>query len=280
MRTAWLLKPHGQTLYEAVPLAGFYLMGMYWPAILREAGLFKGKSDNFSKLAERLEKEFGRTSKKDLMKGTVPIPKRRKRKAAIGVLPERSMTMQPGAQWDADVDGTLLQVFFTRHFVERFYFDFDSREAVARSVDEDTVNRVIGESLPRIKDLIEHEGIAEGILVSDQHGLSMKFFTVPMRDGWRLDFATMIAGAPLWRTSPREVMVKVNPVVPVIFDREIPEDLQTAVIAEISPDLLDFEIGDVEHLGGEIARAIVERTDEGFEITDAEWAGEWEPIAA
>lgn len=281
MRTAWPLAPYSTRLFEAVPIAGFYSLGVYWPQVLREADAFRGRSDNFSKLVERLEKEFGRASKKSLLKGTIPVPRRRKRKAAaMGEPPERSDRLRAGEQWTADLGGVHFRIYFTRHFVNRYYHDEESRPAAGRFIDPDTISRVIHGALPRLKEMIESEGLAEGILVSDENGLSMKFFTVPIRDGWRLDFATLIVGAPLYRTSEREVMIKVNPIVPVIFDREIPPDLQTAVVAEILPDLDDLEIGDVEHLGGEIARAIVERTDEGFEVSDAEWAAEFEPLSA
>lgn len=75
-RTAWLLRPFGMRLFETVPLAGIYLFGMLWPQILRYAGISRGKSDNFSKSAERLQKEFGMTVEYDLLKGTVPFPQR------------------------------------------------------------------------------------------------------------------------------------------------------------------------------------------------------------
>src|SRR5579871_462511 len=281
MRTAWPLAPYNTPLYEAIPIAGFYTLGMHWPAILREAGVLTGKNDNFDKVIARLEKEFGRATKKSLLKGTIPVPRRRKKNAAaLGDPPERTDRIVPGEQWDATIDGVRFQIYFARHFVDRYYNDEESRPAVGRFIDLDTINRVIFNALPRIKEMIESEGVAEGILVSDENGLSMKFFSVPTRDGWRLSFVTLIVGAPLYRTSDREVMIKVNPIVPVLFDREILPDLQTAVIAEILPDLGDLEIGDVEHLGGEIARAIVERTDEGFEISDAEWAAEFEPLPA
>jgi hypothetical protein len=76
VRTAWLLRPFGMQLFETVPLAGIYLFGMFWPQILRYAGISRGKSDNFSKSAERLQKEFGMTVEYDLLKGTVPFPQR------------------------------------------------------------------------------------------------------------------------------------------------------------------------------------------------------------
>jgi len=75
-RTAWLLRPFGMRLFETVPLAGIYLFGMLWPQVLRYAGISKGKSDNFSKIVERLQKEFRMTVEYDLLKGTVPFPQR------------------------------------------------------------------------------------------------------------------------------------------------------------------------------------------------------------
>ena len=74
VRTAWPLRPHSTSLFETPPLAGFYSWGMYWPKILQSVGLARGKHDNFSKMVERLEKEFGRALEYDLMKGTVPFP--------------------------------------------------------------------------------------------------------------------------------------------------------------------------------------------------------------
>jgi len=80
MKTAWVLIPGYMSLFEAVPSAGFYLMGMYWPEILRHIGVYRLKHDNSSKAVERLEKEFGRASVKSLKVGTIPVPPKSKRR--------------------------------------------------------------------------------------------------------------------------------------------------------------------------------------------------------
>lgn len=67
VRTAWLVKPYGMGLIDAVPVAGFYLFGMYWPNMFEQAGL----RGNFSKILGKLGKEFGWALESDLARGTV-----------------------------------------------------------------------------------------------------------------------------------------------------------------------------------------------------------------
>lgn len=71
MNTAWVLRPRGMPLYEAVPIAGFYLFGAFWPQVLKTSGM-TGKT--FDIVVGRLEKEFGRTPEYELLKGTLPLP--------------------------------------------------------------------------------------------------------------------------------------------------------------------------------------------------------------
>jgi hypothetical protein len=71
IRTAWVLKPNPTTsLIDAVPIAGFYAFGRFWPEMLRMAGL----PDNASALVRALEQEFGITSDESLERGTIPSP--------------------------------------------------------------------------------------------------------------------------------------------------------------------------------------------------------------
>jgi len=73
VNTAWLVKPYGMGILDAVPVAGFYLFGTFWPQMFRTAGLV----GNSSKFLAKLEKEFGLASEADLARGTVsfqPVP--------------------------------------------------------------------------------------------------------------------------------------------------------------------------------------------------------------
>lgn len=69
--TAWVLKPNPtMSMIDAVPIAGFYAFGRFWPEMLRMAGL----PDNSSALVRTLEQEFGITSDESLERGTIPNP--------------------------------------------------------------------------------------------------------------------------------------------------------------------------------------------------------------
>lgn len=56
VRTGWPLVENWTKLIDAVPIAGFYLFGTFWPDIFRTMEL----PDNSSKIVASLEKEFGR----------------------------------------------------------------------------------------------------------------------------------------------------------------------------------------------------------------------------
>src|SRR4029079_3536723 len=71
VRTAWVLKPNPtMSMIDAVPIAGFYAFGPFWPQMLKMADL----PDNARNLVRALEQEFGITSDESLERGTIPNP--------------------------------------------------------------------------------------------------------------------------------------------------------------------------------------------------------------
>lgn len=271
--TAWILKPNTTlNMIDAVPVAGFYAFGPYWAQVIKLADL----PDNFSDLIRALDLEFGITSDRDLERGTVPNPEAR---PSMGKPMEaRTVDMVKGPQFETYLDGTHFRVVYTKHFVDRYTHDEGSRPAVARFMDAEMIREEIEKALPQIRDMLEADPYAQGIIISKPYGLSMKFFAVPLDDGWQLNFATQIITLPLWRTSDREVEIVVNPVVDVRFEDDVPQDLQISLLADLGPRLMELAPGEEEMLDGELVSALIRHGVEGFSIRNVEWKEDWEPL--
>lgn len=190
----------------------------------------------------------------------------------------RTIDLVKGPQFETYVDGTHFIVVYTKHFVDRYVYDHENRPAVARFMDGEMIREEIEKALPQIKDMLEADPYAQGIIVSKPYGLSMKFFATPIDDGWQLNFATQIIALPLWRTSDREVEIVVNPVVDVRFDDAVPEDLQITLLADLGPQLMDLAPGEEETLSGELVSALIRHGVEGFSVQSVEWKDAWEPL--
>lgn len=186
--------------------------------------------------------------------------------------------MTSGRQFESKVDGTRFTVFYKRHFVKRYTHDEGNRPAVARFLTPEMIREEIEKALPQIKEMLEDDPYAQGIVISKSYGLSMKVFGIEMPDGWQLDFATMIIAMPLWRTSDREVEIAVNPVVPVHFENSIAEDLQLALLADLAPRFMELSRGEEDNMAGEIVSALVAHQEDGFHVSDASWNENWQPL--
>jgi hypothetical protein len=194
------------------------------------------------------------------------------RKVTLGKPVEaRAPAMVKGPQFETFVDGTRFRVVYTKHFVDRYTYEEGPRPAVGQFLDPDDVRDEIEKALPHVKQILEDDPYAQGIIVSKPYGLSMKFFAVPITDGWQLDFATQIITLPLWRTSDREVEIVLNPVADVLFEEGIPEDLQIAVLGDLGPEFMYLGPGESEEMTGEIASALIRHGENGFEVEDAAW---------
>lgn len=187
-------------------------------------------------------------------------------------------SISPGRQFERVVDGTRFLVVYKRHFVKRYTHDEGKRPAVARFLSPQMIVEEIEKALPQIKEMLEEDPYAQGILISKSYGLSMKFFAIPLEDGWQLDFATMIIAMPLWRTSSREVEIAINPVVPVHFEPSISENLQLALLADLAPRFMELAPGEEDRMAGELVRALVAHEDDGFHVSDADWKDDWRPF--
>lgn len=273
IRTAWVVKPYStSSMVDAVAIAGFYAFGRHWAEMLRLAGL----SGNFSNTLVALNNEFGIASDQDLERGTVPNPKGG---SSMGKPVEAKVAdMVKGPQFETNNDGTHFIVSYTKHFVLRYTHDEGRRPAVSRFMDAEMVKEEIQKALPQVREMLQADPYAEGIIISQPYGLSMKFVAVPIDDGWQLNFVTQIIALPLWRTSDREVEIVVNPVVDVRFDDQVPEALQVALLADLAPRFMELGPGEEETLSGELVSAVIRHGVEGFSVSDVTWKDAWEPL--
>jgi len=75
VRTAWTVHPSPTMgMIDAVPVAGLYLFGQYWPTVFKAMGL----KDDSTKIIRQLQDEFGLAQEAELIPGTIPIPIERK----------------------------------------------------------------------------------------------------------------------------------------------------------------------------------------------------------
>lgn len=272
VNTAWVVQPHGSTsMIDAVPIAGFYSLGPFWPTVLQMAGL----PDNASDIARALDDEFGISSDRELKRGTVPNPDEGRE---MGKSTVEAAGMKSGPQFESVVDGMPFQVIYTKHFVDRYAYDEGERQAVGRFLTPDMIREEIERALPDVKTILEDDPYAEGIIFSKPYGLSMKFIPVATEDGFVLRFVTQIIALPLWRTSDREVEIVVNPVVPVKFEDAVPESLQLAVVGDLGPEFMMLAPGQSEKMTGELVKARIHHSEDGFQVADAAWKNEGEPF--
>lgn len=273
IRTAWIVKPNRtSSMLDAIPIAGFYAFGRHWVEILHLAGLSGGLDD----VVRDLDLEFGITSDQDLERGTVPNPDAG---PSMGKpMAVKAADMVKGPQFEANVDGTHFRVVYTKHFVDRYVYREGSRPAVSEFMDAEMVREEIEKALPQIREMLQADPYAQGIIVSKPYGLSMKFFATPIDDGWQLNFATQIIVLPLWRTSEREVEIVVNPVVDVRFEGDVPEALQVTLLADLAPRFMELAPGEEETLTGELVSALIEHGERGFSVRNVEWKEAWEPL--
>jgi hypothetical protein len=273
VNTGWVLKPYStSSMLDSVPIAGFYAFGPYWAQIIKLAGL----PNNLSDITLALNDEFGIASEQDLEHGTVPNPEA---DASMGKPMEaKTIDMVRGPQGSMDADGTHFRIVYTKHFVDRYTYGEGSRPAVSEFMDAEMIREEIEKALPQIREMLEADPYAQGIIVSKPYGLSMKFFATPIDDGWQLNFATQIIVLPLWRTSDREVEIVVNPVVDVRFEDDVPEDLQVTLLADLAPRFMELAPGEEEKLTGELVSALIQHGVEGFSVRNVEWKDAWEPL--
>jgi hypothetical protein len=271
VKTAWVIRPHGtMSMIDAIPVAGFYSFGAYWPYMLKHMDLPRNAND----IIRALDNEFGVASDLDLTRGTVSALE-----LSMGKPVEtRAYSMVKGPQFETVIDGTRFRVAYTKHFVDRYNFEQGARPAVAQFLGPDDVRQEIEKALPQVKEMLEADPYAQGIIVSKPYGLSMKFFPVPIEDGWQLDFATQIISLPLWRTSDREVEIVLNPVAGVTFEDGVPEEIQLAVLGDLGPEFMMLAPGESELMTGEIVSALISHGPEGFMVADAAWKEDWEPL--
>lgn len=273
IKTAWTLKASGQTMsmIDAVAVGGFYLFGRFWVEMLHHAGL----PGNMSTIVTALDREFGVVPEHELRRGTEPVPPQEPPQRGIFTLgAARAGGMAPGVQFEVPVHGARFKVVYTRHFVDRFHFDEGERLAVSRFMGREAVDAAIIRALPRVFEVLEFDPEAEGIIVSQEDGLSMKFFAIPIPGGWQLNMVTMIAAAPLRRVSDREIEISLSPTVRIRFGEDVPEILQDAVAADLGPLFHGLKEGQMQALEGEVSRALVELTPEVVEVLEASWTAQ------
>lgn len=273
VQTAWVLKPHGSmSMIDAIPVAGFYSFGAYWPHMLQLMGL----PDNANNILRDLDAEFGIASDRDLTRGTVPNPEA---SGSMGKPVAAEAGMKSGPQFETVVEGTPFRIVYTKHFVDRFTYDEGSRPAVSRFMDPEMIREEIEKALPEVRKILLDDPYAEGIIISKPYGLSLKFIPVAQDDGFLLRFVTQIIVLPLWRTSDREVEIVLNPVVPVEFEEMVPEDIQLAVLGDLGPEFMVLGPGESELMTGEIVSALITHGPEGFTVADAAWKENLEPLS-
>jgi hypothetical protein len=273
VRTAWVVRPYGtMSMIDAIPVAGFYSFGAYWPHMLKHMDLPRNAND----IIRALDDEFGISSDRDLSRGMAPNPEA---SGSMGKPVEaKAPSMFKGPQFETFVDDTRFRVVYTKHFVDRYTHDEGRRPAVGQFLDPDDVREEIEKALPRVKEMLEADPYAQGIIISKPYGLSMKFFAVPIPEGWQLDFATQIITLPLWRTSDREVEIVLNPVAGVAFDNDASEEIQLAVLGDLGPEFMMLAPGESELMTGELVSALITHGPDGFMVADATWKEDWEPL--
>lgn len=190
----------------------------------------------------------------------------------------KTSDMTKGPQFEASVNDTLFKVVYTKHFVDRYGHDEEGRPAIARFMTPGMVREEIEKALPLARQMLQEDPYAEGIIISQPYGLSMKFIAVPIDEGWQLNFVTQIIALPLWRTSDREVEIVINPVVDVQFDDFVPEALQISLLADLAPRFMELAPGEEEVLNGELVSALIRHGVEGFSVRDVTWKDAWEPL--
>ncbi len=181
--------------------------------------------------------------------------------------------MKPGFQFTEDIDGISFRIIYTTHFIERYEIgDLGAgRRPVKETVTEEAIKSKIKEALDQIADIAAGDKDARGVIVSKREKFIMVFSLIERQDGFQLNLVTTSPGLNFQAKSPRDYIIKVNPIFEVIFVSDLSYALKASILDDIAANGIDLESGGTFHLGGELMDYWVERTGDRFHVVEADW---------
>lgn len=179
--------------------------------------------------------------------------------------------MNPGKQFQEEVDGNVYSVVYTKHFVERYELDEPGRPAARKMIDEPTIALKIREALPAIDEIADYDTPFSGVIQSRSKKLNMSFSVSETANGFQLTMMNMMQKIGYTPKSVKDYVVQVNPGFVIRFSRGIAKPLQESVLDELIPQLSSLEDETSYHLRGADVEYWVEVAGKNVYVDDADW---------